>query len=370
MQGLSATEGNETVSVLYRPFPVRVVASTIGEDVVVKRKRPSPGILFLRDAGIAIAFVASVLLAMYAYTGLWPPLVVIESNSMMHSEENVSFVGVIDTGDMVLVKDVDSPDDIVTYMEGVVNGHRTYGDYGDVVVYRKMGSDTATPIIHRAIVYLEANDNGSYRCEALRDAPDGKWWVPDGDSWDHLTSTITIYHVGYRDSSVSIDIATILSEFRRSNEDPTDGFITRGDHNTFVDQSYRATFSPVDIDWVVGKARGEIPWFGLLKLWFTDSLKSEAPENSVHNLWIAIAVIVIVPIVVDVVLTYKIRKKIARRREAAQREYAIECAAMRPSEDKGQPANEAPLEEPAPPSQEESPIEPVHEEEAPQEDLT
>lgn len=88
----------------------------------------------------------------------------------------------------------------------------------------------------------------------------------------------------------------------------------------------------MDIDWVVGKARGEIPWFGLLKLWFTDSLKSEAPDNSVTNLWIAIAIIIIVPITIDVVLTYRIRKRIARRRETARREYDMGLAGRDASE--------------------------------------
>lgn len=336
--------GEKTVSVLYRPSPVRVVTSG-DTDGTVGKKKPSPGILFLRDAGIAMIFVASVLLAMYAYTGLWPPLVVIESDSMMHSEDNISHIGAIDTGDMVLVKDVDHPDDIVTYMEGVTNGHRTYGDYGDVIVYNKGGDDSLTPIIHRAMVYLEANANGSYRCEGLRDAPADKWATSDDDdAWDYLTSTLTIYHVGYRDVSVSINIAQILDALRN---DPVDGFITKGDHNTNIDQAYRATAVPVDIDWVVGKARGEIPWFGLLKLWFTDSLKSEAPENSVHNLWISIAVIVIVPIVIDVVLTFRIRKKIARKRKIAKAEYEREQARSAPQEELAPPAPEPAPAEPA-----------------------
>ncbi len=335
-------------------------------DTAVERKRPRTGVLFLRDAIIAMAFVASVLLAMFVYTGLWPPLVVVESNSMMHSEDNTSYVGVVDTGDMVLVKDVDTPDDIVTYMQGVVNGHRTYGDYGDVIVYKKMGSETATPIIHRAIVNLEANEDGSYRCEALRDAPEDKWDVSGGsDSWDHLTGVLTIYNVGYRNTSVSIDIAFILDEFRRDGSDPTDGFITRGDHNSGIDQIYQRSYVPVDIDWVVGKARGEIPWFGLLKLWFTDSLKSEAPENSVHNLWISIAVIVVVPIAIDVALTYKIRKKIARKRKAAQRAHEMEMMETRAGVDEAAVSDVAavespPPEEPEPPQPElESPDSPT-----------
>jgi signal peptidase len=290
-----------------------------------RRKRPSPAIQFLRDAGIALAFVVSILVAMYAYTGLWPPLVVVESESMMHSEENVSYIGVIDTGDMVLVKDIDEADDVETYVEGVVTGHRTYGDYGDVVIYNKMGDLTETPIIHRAVLYLEVNTGGdSYRCEALRDLPDDKWAVSSpSDSWDRLTSVISIYHYGYRDTTVTVDVAYILGEFDRAGT-PRSGFITRGDHNTWIDQRYRDSYSPVDPDWVVGKARGEIPWFGLLKLWISHTLRSDAPENSVRNLWISMIVIVVVPIVIDVVLTYRVRKRISMRREAARAEYERE----------------------------------------------
>ena len=288
-----------------------------------RRKRPSPAVQFLRDAGIALAFVVSILVAMYAYTGLWPPLVVVESESMMHSEENVSYIGVIDTGDMVLVKDIDEADDVETYVEGFVTGHRTYGDYGDVVIYNKMGDLTETPIIHRAVLYLEANAGGdSYRCEALRDLPDDKW--SSSDSWDQLKSAISIYHYGYRDTTVTIDVAYILGEFNRGSDTPQSGFIMRGDHNTWIDQRYRDSFKPVDADWVVGKARGEIPWFGLLKLWISHTLRSDAPENSVRNLWISMIVIVVVPIVIDVVLTYRVRKRISMRREAARMEYERE----------------------------------------------
>lgn len=280
----------------------------------------------LRDAGIAFAFVASILLIMYAYTGLWPPLVVVESDSMMHSEDNTSYIGVIDTGDMVLVKDIDSADDVTTYLQGFVDGHRTYGDYGDVIVYKKQGLDVSTPIIHRAVLYLEVNapDYDSYRCAELRDLPDDKWALTAGDTWEDITGVITIYDYGYNEAVVTVNVGSILSSFDRGHSVPTSGFITRGDHNRWVDQTYGDNSAPVDPDWVVGKARGELPWFGLLKLWFTDSLKSEAPDNSVRNLWIAIAVIVIVPISIDAVLTFRIRKKIAVKREMARRQYEME----------------------------------------------
>lgn len=321
-------------------------------DGAAGRKRPSGVVLFLRDAAIAFAFVASILLAMFAYTGIWPPLVVVESDSMMHSEENVSYVGVIDTGDMVLVKDIDDEGDVVTYAEGFVSGHKTYGDYGDVMVYKKMGSDVNTPIIHRAIVYLEANADGeSYRCEALQDLPSDKWYLTvSSDSWDQLTGTLVIRNVGYRDVSVTVNVGFILGEFQRAHTTPSSGFITRGDHNTQIDQAYRESYKPVDVSWVVGKARGEIPWFGLLKLWFTHSLKSEAPENSVRNLWIAMALIVVVPIVIDVVLTYRVRKRISKRREAARKELEELSHVPPPEPEQPSPSEEAPPETPPEPA--------------------
>lgn len=295
-----------------------------GQDGKETKKRYTPALLFLRDAGIALLFVASILLAMYAYTGLWPPLVVVESDSMMHSEENVSYIGVIDTGDLVLVKDVGSVSEVETYMEGYSSGHSTYGDYGDVVIYKVNGNDLTTPIIHRAVIYLEVNvDGNSFRAESLRYVDEAKWSASDpSDTWDHITSVLRIYDYGFQSETVSIDTDRLIK---------ASGFITKGDHVNDVDQARMGQNTPVDIDWVVGKARGEIPWFGLLKLWATDSLKSDAPENSVRDLWISMAIIVIGPIMIDVVVTYKIRKKIARKREAAMREYEAEKRMSEPA---------------------------------------
>lgn len=272
-----------------------------------KPKRRSPAYPFLRDAGVALLLVVLILVTMYAYTGLWPPLVVVESNSMMHGDDNLSHIGTIDTGDLVLVRKVTKVSEVKTYMDGVVSGHRTYGDYGDVVIYKPGGTDSRTPIIHRAILYLEYDSaNNCYRSLSLRDAPSEKWTTTDpDDTWDSLTSTLRIFHVGWDDLTVSVDIGSMLSSHRS-------GFITKGDHNTHTDQMF-ASSGPVDITWVVGKARGEIPWFGLLKLWMTDSLGSVAPENSVRNLWISMIIIVITPVMIDIGLTYREKRAIAMR---------------------------------------------------------
>lgn len=337
-RGLRASVA-QTIFILYLSPFVSVMSSEGGG-----KKKLSPALLFLRDAGIALVFVASILLAMYAYTGLWPPLVVVESSSMMHSEDNVSYIGVIDTGDLVLVKSVDEASDVETYMDGYTSGHRTYEDYGDVIIYRVNGNELGTPIIHRAILYLEANEDGrSFRCESLRyiepDAVDGKWYTSDqDDTWDSITSVLRIRDVGFQSETVTIDTSRLVV---------SSGFITKGDHNDAIDQESISRNTPVSASWVVGKARGEIPWFGLLKLWTTDSLKSEAPENSVRNLWISMAAIVLGPIAADVVVTYKIRKKIARKREEAVREYQREQHMAQLPQPAQEPAGGPP--EPPPP---------------------
>lgn len=276
-----------------------------------KGKRRSSAFLFVRDAAVAFILVVCILGAMYAYTGLWPPLVVIESDSMMHGDDNLSHIGTIDTGDLVLVKDVKDEGDIETYLDGYLSGHKTYGDYGDVIVYKRGGLDTYTPIIHRALVYLEANPDGmSYRVDALQSVPIQKWITVDPtDTWDHLTSTLVIFNVGWESVTVYINIEAMAEPLRS-------GYITKGDHNPNIDQAYSGGSGaiPVQLEWVVGKARGEIPWFGLLKLWSTDSLGSTAPSNSVRNLWIAIALIVISPILIDIALTYRQKRRIAADR--------------------------------------------------------
>ena len=294
-------------------FALSAVAEERDEPSNKLRKHQSL-VLFLRDAAVAVVFVALVLIAMFAYTGLWPPMVVVESNSMMHGDENLSHIGTIDTGDLVLVKKVDSPSDVTTYMDGLVSGHKTYGDYGDVVIYKRAGSDIGTPIIHRALIYLEINSDGkSYRAESLRQAPADKWSVSDpGDTWDRLASTLTIEHVGYDDLTVTIDTGGLLTSQRS-------GFITKGDHNFGIDQMSGSS-GPVDISWVVGKARGEIPWFGLLKLWSTGTLGSPAPDNSVRDLWISLAIIVMAPIIIDVILTFKEKHGISKRKAKTRAE--------------------------------------------------
>jgi len=59
---------------------------------------------------------------------------------------------------------------------------------------------------------------------------------------------------------------------------------------------------------VVGEARGEVPWFGLIKLWVGGNMPAQTPENSKTDLILTIAVIIAIPITLDVT-EYMLQKR-------------------------------------------------------------
>jgi signal peptidase len=252
---------------------------------------------------IAVGLVVIVILAMFFYSGLWPPLVVVESGSMQHSD-TVSSIGVIDTGDLVIVKQLDN-DSVRTYVESYSSGYSTYSSYGDVIVYKRYNSATLPWIIHRAVLELVWNSTShSFNIPDLKDYPQDLWScnnATDGKWWS-LTGTLELYHYGYKDQTVRIYLDPMLVYAHG-------GFVTKGDHNDVVDQYPMASIckEPIKTEWVVGLGRGEIPWFGLLKLWasgqaapYDHSKSSVAPDNSWSNLFITIGLIIVIPVILDV----------------------------------------------------------------------
>jgi len=248
-----------------------------------------------------------VLAAIFAYSGIWPPMVVVESESMQHSD-TTSYIGVIDTGDIVVVKRVDQIQEVTTYVEGVASGYSTYGEPGDVIIYDRPGM--AKPIIHRAIVNLEYNlTGGGFDIPSLASLPDDMWSVPGERTWWNLQDSVTLNRIGYANATLEVDLATMLAQMQH-NGDRHGGLITLGDHNWDVvngtavaryDQKWISSVrEPIKEDWIVGKARGELPWFGLLKLYATGTVPDDAPRNSLQNLVITLGAIVIIPIALDI----------------------------------------------------------------------
>ena len=60
-------------------------------------------------------------------------------------------------GDLVFIRNVPSTG-IITHEDGATSDYRTFGDYGNVILYHKYGRTAETPIIHRAMYYVEAGE--------------------------------------------------------------------------------------------------------------------------------------------------------------------------------------------------------------------
>jgi signal peptidase I len=233
---------------------------------------------------VALAVIAVLVVALFAFTQNWPPIYVIESDSMQHGSSDQ--VGLINTGDLVLAQKV-SNSSIVPYVVGMTTGFTTYGEYGDVLLYHPDGTGT-TPVIHRAILFL-VWDPGSrtYSAPDLNGLPCGNasnavyyTMQPVGDpnhcATSGLNGTLSLFDLGWMSVNVTVDLTAPALGFHS-------GFLTMGDNNFecvapgectgFPDQGGTSTpviSTLVEPSWIVGVARGMIPWFGALKLLLSD----------------------------------------------------------------------------------------------------
>jgi signal peptidase len=262
----------------------------------------------LRAFILAAIVVLIIVGALVLYSGTWPPLVVVESNSMQHSNTE-SFIGTIDTGDMVILKKANTSE-IRTYLDSLADGYQTYGEYGDVVIYKPYGLESRTPIIHRALLRMEYNSSGGgYDIPVLGEIPSSVWNVTSGSKdWHNLKTEITLTGIGYNKVNVRLNVDAILHVFDPSSGTPFSGMtpftglVTMGDNNRGIaDQMTDICWTPVKADWISGVARGELPWFGLLKLWITGPAPDgPIPENSKTGLFVSLGLIIGGPIAIDV----------------------------------------------------------------------
>ncbi len=80
--------------------------------------------VILREAYLALGLVSILLGSMWVATGSFPPMVVVESGSMMHDDDGS--VGAIDPGDLVLVMNPDRKS-VITFVEAMQEGNENYG---------------------------------------------------------------------------------------------------------------------------------------------------------------------------------------------------------------------------------------------------
>ena len=90
-------------------------------------------------------------------------------------------------------------------------------------------------------------------------------------------------------------------------------FTTKGDNNNVIDQTSDICPQPIKLELISGKARLEIHWLGTINLFFEDIVSGKNTVSNVHedcliSLGIVIAILVSIPIILDVKDYLKERK--------------------------------------------------------------
>lgn len=269
---------------------------------------------WVRDIAVAVIIMVVILGGIWAYTQEWPPLVVVESSSMQHGD-TTSYLGVIDTGDLVLVQTAPARTDVVTYLQGRASGYTTYGEYGDVIIFRIYNLPGETPIIHRAIMNVIPNGTDAANVPDLAGLPTSDWQGIDRNgeptNSPYGLTSVWIRGMGYNhDLNITFDLSYFARQFRRGP-----GYITMGDNNAYHRCQVKdpCSPSPYDTSWfpiqsdIIGHARGEIPWFGLIKLLLSPAPGGccqswgdpASPRNSWDSLAIGLVVIIASPFLIE-----------------------------------------------------------------------
>jgi len=186
----------------------------------IREFRNDPVIVLIEDIFISVAIVGGIAIVLYGVSGIWPPMVAIESGSMEPNIQTGDIVFIVSPSNFVS-DDIETRHGIVTKRMGAERGYMSFGEYGDAIVYRPDGSNERTAIIHRAMFYVEEGET---------------WTGTDGET-----------HTA-----------------------PHDGFVTKGDANEEYDQE-QGLSTVVKPEWVEGKARYRVPFVGRLRLLFPSS---------------------------------------------------------------------------------------------------
>ena len=194
-------------------------------------------LMFVRELLTSVATVAAVGLLLFAISGVWPPMVAVESGSMDPHMQKGDLIFVTEPG-RYMPDYAHADTGVVTYHTGEQEEYRTFEEYGSVVVYNNP-STFGPPIIHRA-----------------------RFWVADGENW-------------YDKANQQFIAAESCSELLNCPA-PHAGFVTKGDNNPYYDQA-NGISSPVKPEWVVGTARLRIPYLGWVRL----GLSGAAASNPV-----------------------------------------------------------------------------------------
>lgn len=185
-------------------------------------------LMIVREMLSSAAMVAAVGLLLFAISGVWPPMVAVESGSMQPHMQRGDLVFIMDEARMT--PDAAHADTgVVPHRTGTEVDYRTFGDYGDVIIYKPDGG-TGTPIIHRA-----------------------RFWVDEGENWYDRADPAYVHSSSCEETP--------------NCPAPHAGFVTKGDANAFYDQ-VSGISGPVRPSWITGTAEVKVPWLGWIRLQF------------------------------------------------------------------------------------------------------
>lgn len=260
---------------------------------------------------IAIAAVVFVVAAIFVgitvASGVQPPQTVVISESMQHGpnpEGYGSRLGIIDTGDMIILKSKDKVN-IQSYVDGYNTGYTSFGSYGNVIIYNQ--GTTSDPIIHRAILWLDYNGDGTWSAPSLKDYPNNLWYCLVGATMsnDYESLSGTLYMLAFG-SQTRIDLNVLASKT------PESGFLTKGDNNPVFDQTTSiANYRLVTEEQIKSVAWIELPWIGSFKMIFNGQLSKldEKVPNTIPCLAAAILLIIFILVGISFLFDQRYYKK-------------------------------------------------------------
>jgi len=188
--------------------------------------------LYAYDFATSAFAVAVIGACLFAVSGVWPPLVAVESTSMVPNMQVNDLVFVMEA-DRFAGPGAHEETGVVTAHTGRAVEYRAFGGYGDVIVYQRDGNPGQVPIIHRAMFWVEAGEN----------------WYDRADP-AHITAEAC---------------GETPSEGLKNCPAPHAGFITKGDSNGRYDQ-VTSLSRPVRPEWVIGTAEVRVPGLGWIRL--------------------------------------------------------------------------------------------------------
>jgi signal peptidase len=188
-------------------------------------------LLLLREVLISGGIVLLIGLLLFSVSGVWPPMVAVESESMEPNINKYDLIVVTEPGRFA-AEEADQKG-VVTAASVSGSEHESFNRPGSVVVYDNPSS-FGPPIIHRAHFYVEENEN---------------WYDRANPAY------------------VSADSCAELTHCPASHA----GYITKGDNNASNGQYDQANgIAPVvRPEWVTGIAQVRLPHVGYIRLALT-----------------------------------------------------------------------------------------------------